>query len=110
VDVRAARIGHNEALFREVNERVERLTQEFQTTAEPMQILCECGDRECRERIELTVEEYEALRKDPAHFAVAPGHEAPDVERVIKQRGTYDIVRKFPGPPTRLAEATDPRS
>jgi hypothetical protein len=50
------------------------------------------------------------VRKDPAHFAVAPGHEAPDVERVIEQHGTYDIVRKFPGPPTRLAEATDPRT
>jgi hypothetical protein len=49
VDERTARIGHNEALFREVNERVGRLTQEFQTTAEPMHILCECGDRECRE-------------------------------------------------------------
>ena len=48
MDERARRIGHNEALFREVNERVKALTDEFDAADEPMEIMCECGDRSCR--------------------------------------------------------------
>ena len=107
---RDRRIGQNEALFREVNERVERLSEAFQATAEPMRLLCECGDESCFEQIELTVEEYERVRADPALFAVRPGHEARDREVVVEEHDRYSIVRKRPGGPKEIAEALDPRS
>jgi len=39
-----------------------------------------------------------------------PGHQIPDVETVIEERGDYLVIRKDPGLPADFAEATDPRS
>jgi hypothetical protein len=106
---RDARIGMNEAVFRSVNERIQEVANAFQLTAEPLDLICECGDASCVERISLTPAEYEELRSDAHHFAVAPGHEEPDVETVIARRGAYVIVVKNRGVPEKIAEETDPR-
>ena len=109
-DDRAQRIGFNEAVFREVNERVREVSDAFVDTADtPLPLACECGDATCVERFEMSRDEYEELRADASLFAVVPGHEAPDVEDVVARRGEYDVVRKRPGGPRDLAEATDPR-
>jgi len=34
------------------------------------------------------------LRADPARFAVLPGHEVADVERVVERRDGYLVVQK----------------
>ena len=60
---RERRIGQNEVLFREVNERIERLSQSLQST-DSITILCECGDASCAEQVESRVE-YERMRRDP---------------------------------------------
>jgi hypothetical protein len=106
---REDRIGLNEAVFREVNERIESLASTFQLGSEPLDLICECGDAQCVERITVNRDEYEELRADPHYFAVAPGHEAPDVEEVVEKRTGYDVVRKFKGVPEKVARETDPR-
>ena len=103
------RIGLNEALFRELNERLSALDEAFAPTTEAMELVCECGDAGCTERITMTPAQYEQLRADPATFAVVRGHASADVE-AVEERGDYDVLRKEPGLPRRLAEATDPRS
>ncbi len=110
MDERMRRIGLNEALFREVNERVEGLARDFGVEDEPLELLCECGNAACVERIRMATPEYRELRSDAARFAVVPGHEEPDVERGVERRGGYDVVQKAPGDPARLAAETDPRS
>jgi hypothetical protein len=106
---RAERIGRNEALFREVNERIEDVTETLGNEPERLQLLCECGSPSCTERITLARNEYEALRGDAQLFAVYPGHEDATVERVAERRNGYDVVRKHTGEPERIAEETDPR-
>jgi hypothetical protein len=106
---REERIGLNEAVFREVNERIENLAETFDLGSEQLDLLCECGDPNCRERIVMTHSEYEQVRSESKLFAVYPGHEIPDVERVIDRRKGYDIVEKIEGAPERIAEQTDPR-
>jgi hypothetical protein len=106
---REERIGLNEAVFREVNERIENLAQRFELQEEPLDLVCECGDADCVRRISMTRAEYEEIRSDPRQFAVHPGHEYPDVEEVIERRKGYDIVNKNRGIPKRIAEQTDPR-
>jgi hypothetical protein len=106
---REERIGLNEAVFREVNERLENLAETFDLESAPLDLVCECGDANCVERITLTHAEYEQLRSESHQFAVYPGHEEPDVERVIDRRKGYDVVRKSTGAPERIAEQTDPR-
>ena len=110
MDERARRIGENEILFREVNERVEALNEAFNAVTERVSIVCECGLIECVDRISMTLAEYEEVRGDPATFAVVPGHELPDVETVVAAGGSYVVVRKHAGDPARLAADEDPRS
>jgi hypothetical protein len=107
---RDARIGLNEAVSREVNERINDLADTFDLQSEPLDLVCECGDAKCVQRITMTHREYEELRSDAHQFAVHPGHEIPDVEDVIARRKGYDIVAKLEGIPERVAEETDPRS
>lgn len=106
---REERIGLNEAVFREVNERIDDLAERFDLASEPLDLVCECGDANCVQRISMTREEYEQLRSESHQFAVFPGHEIPDVESVVDQRKGYDIVQKNRGEPERIAEQTDPR-
>jgi hypothetical protein len=106
---RDARIGMNEAVFRAVNERIQEVANAFQLNAEPLDLICECGNASCVERITLTTAEYEELRSNAHHFAVASGHEARDLETVIARRDGYVIVEKTSGAPEKIAEETDPR-
>jgi hypothetical protein len=109
MDERERRIGLNEAIFREANERIEDLNQTFATITDELVLVCECGDGECVEKISMSPEDYEELRAEAAHFAIVPGHEIPDVEQVVAQRERYYVVRKLGGSPRRIAELTDPR-
>ena len=107
---REERIGLNEAIFREVNERIEALAQTFELKEEPLDLVCECGDAACVQRITMSREESEQLRANAHLFAVHPGHEIPDVEEVVSRLKGYDVVSKNEGVPERVAEETDPRS
>jgi hypothetical protein len=104
VDTRTERIGRNEDLFRKVNEQIEGVNEAFGMFTGTMSILCECGKVECIEQIEVTFDAYRELRADPTHFAVKPGHELPDVERVVERHGGYFVVEKAEGDAARLAE------
>ena len=107
---REERIGMNEAVFRDVNERIQDVATTFDLSSEPLDLICECGDAACVDRISLSRDEYEGIRADAHLFAVASGHVAPDVEEVVEERPGYDIVRKYKGTPAEIAQKTDPRS
>jgi len=99
MDERDRRIGLNEALFRQVNEAVSGISADFQ--AADLEIVCECGDLECANRIHMTNVAYGALRSEPHQFALVPGHEIPDVEEVIADEGAYYVVEKTSPEPAR---------
>jgi hypothetical protein len=101
----------NEAVFREVNERIEGLQRTFAVAEhEPLHIVCECDRLDCMERIAVAVEVYEGVRASPDLFVVADGHEDRAVEKVVDSGPAYLVVRKRPGEPREVAESTDPRS
>ena len=103
------RVGLNEAVFREVNERLRDLNQTFTTLSERMDLICECSDTGCAEHLSMSPAEYEAVRADPRRFIVLPGHEeGPDVERVVEKHEGYNVVEKR-GDAAREAAKTDPR-
>jgi hypothetical protein len=110
MDARTRRVGENEALFREINERLEGLNEAFSTMTDKIEFVCECAEVSCIDRFPMTAGEYEQLRGDPTTFAVKPGHEAADMEEVVADRKTYVVIRKKPGTPAALAAANDPRS
>ena len=108
-DEQMRRVGLNEALFREVNERLESLNQTFADVSRRFSIVCECGSSECTERIDIDPKEYARHRQDSALFIIKPGHEAAAVETVVERMQTYDVVRKALGDPTRIAERASVR-
>ena len=96
-EIRRAR---NEALFREVNERIEEVSREFaegdwDQKQEQLRLVCECGRQECTELLEATVAEYEAVRSNPRRFLVLPGHEQTDIERVVERNNRFFVVEKM---------------
>jgi hypothetical protein len=107
---RARRVGKNEAVFREVNERIESLNRGIAAISDnKLHVVCECSDLGCAAQIALPVPVYERVRSDATLFIVVPGHEQPDIEDVVEQAADHSIVRKHEGEPARLARATNPR-
>jgi hypothetical protein len=81
-----------EALFRDVNERIAESAQRFE--ADSTQFVCECADPNCTDRVDATLDEYEEVRADGATFMLTPGHEQEDIERVVADRGRFNVVEK----------------
>jgi hypothetical protein len=102
------RVGLNEAVFREVNERLRDLNQSFTTVTDRMDLICECADASCTAHVSMTPAEYERLRSDGRRFVVVPGHEVAGVELVLERHEDYNIVEKT-GDAAQAAEDTDPR-
>ena len=109
-DERARRVGLNEAIFRQVNEQIRDLNRTFDTEEGTMTVICECGNSDCTERLELRVQDYERIRGDARHYVIAKGHEIPSVETVIEQAEGYDVVQKDEGTPAELSRELNPRS
>jgi hypothetical protein len=110
VDERGRRIGENEIIFREVNERLRELGESFSLVSEVAEFVCECANTSCTERVQMQLAEYERVRSDPTWFLIIPGHEELDYERVIEETEGYAVVEKLPGGPAGMAIRDDPRS
>jgi hypothetical protein len=110
MDERQRRIGENEVIFREVNERVRETHETFDVASGEAEFVCECGAASCVERISMTLTEYEQVRADSTQFAIVPGHEIDDVEEVVRRAERFWVVRKEAGEAEELARETDPRS
>jgi hypothetical protein len=92
--VHQERAARNQSVFREVNERIEGLTDRPPAVYEVF--ICECCLDGCTETISLTIGEYEGIRQHPARFAVLPGHVEPKVERVVDSADDrYEVVEKI---------------
>ena len=106
-EARLIRLSQNQALFRDVNERVAKVAGDFVMDG-PLSFVCECSDTECSSQVELTLDEYERVRGVPSWFFVRPGHELPAVEDVYERNGRFLIVEKR-GAAKTVALARNPR-
>jgi hypothetical protein len=107
-DDRARRVSQNEALYRQVNERIRDMDARS-PVPEELSVICECGDLECVDQVSVSSNTYERARENPAHFIVKRGHDALDVERPIDGGRDFSIVEKHAGEPKRVAEEMYPR-
>jgi hypothetical protein len=105
----ARRIGLNEAVFRDMNEQLKTFAGEA-VLDDQLLLVCECGNEECEQSVSVSVAEYEEIRSDARLFALAPGHELEAVEEVVAVRKGFNVVKKRPGTPSRVAQETDSRS
>lgn len=89
---REARQSKNQAFFRSVNDRIVELAETF-SVEERIEIICECANRGCIERIEVPVGEYARVRRCPEWYLITPGHTFAGDEHVVEHRAGYDIVK-----------------
>jgi hypothetical protein len=105
---RQERFAKNEALFREVNERIKQLTKQWIATDELIEFTCECANPACTDRIHVSLEDYESARARPNRFLVVPGHLDLEVEDVVAERDAFWLVDKR-GQAGQTAAELDPR-
>jgi len=100
--------GVTEALFREVNERVRELNLRLEELTPYGSWSCECSDTACLGRVDLTLDEYDAVRAEATHFVVVPSPDHVDraVETVTLETDRYWIVEKL-GSAARVAMETN---
>ena len=108
-DQRTKKVAQNQAMFREVNERIEDINEALGEMSGEFVVVCECADPLCAEQIALSREAYERTRSNSAQFIIKPGHEAADIEEIIATEAEYVVVEKHEGEPAGMAQKTDPR-
>jgi hypothetical protein len=95
---RVERKANNQAVFREVNERIAEVSAALDSSdGEVQAFVCECSRIGCRELVEVPVAVYSRVREDPTRFLVLAGHEDGDHEAVVERQGRYLIVAVKPG-------------
>jgi hypothetical protein len=104
MSVSLERLARNQALFREVNERLLELAEGLDGS---MQFVCECSNEDCTHTVNLNHEEYESIRAHSTFFVVATGHEILQVENVVDRHDGWTIVQKVTA--SDYAVQTDPR-
>ncbi len=97
------RLVENEMLFRDANRKVQKHVQENHRSHQipkstQLHFYCECSNYHCRDRIILTVDEYEKAHKSHKHFITLSGHENNSVETIIDGNDIYSVVEKFVDP------------
>jgi hypothetical protein len=113
MEERLERQARNEALVREVNERINALDRDAAGSGAVDGVAtfgfhCECGrDGGCPEMVWMTLDEYEVVRRQDDRFAVAPGHETDGLERAIDWNERFVIVDKIDAAEPLVAD--DPR-
>jgi hypothetical protein len=93
-EVRRERLLKNEQVFRDYNNRRVAFEQDASTAGELVPFVCECGDPECVEGMEMTVDDFISAHSAPDRFAVKPGHVFPEGERVVDTHDRFWLVEK----------------
>ncbi len=81
----------HQALIREVNARIRELSDRFGTDDGSYILLCECGGKHCRERIEVPASLYEDARASGG-FLLSPGHDRPGPAAIVVAARRYALA------------------
>jgi hypothetical protein len=110
MEERLERQARNEALAREVNERIHALDRAAagSENGDTFGFHCECGRHGgCPERVWMTLAEYDVVRQQDDRFALLPGHETHRLEHVVDRTDRYVVVDKVDAAESLVAD--DPR-
>ena len=100
---RSSQDARSQLLFRELNEQLRKIAG-----GGDVDVVCECVNGACFDRLVVARDEYEAVRRFPTRFIVKEGHVAHDVERAVESHDGYVVVEKS-GDDAENAIMLDPR-
>ncbi len=108
---RQEKIGEAQIAFRNANETIQASADSFAILG-AIPFVCECPSRDCTELIELSFDQYEAIRQNPRRFFNLTGHERTSVdagaERIVAVADELTVVEKI-GVAGELAAEAYPR-
>ena len=79
------------SFYRAVNERIREVNAAFGAFADNFEVFCECGARNCLERVEVPAKVYEDVLSGP-RCLVKAGHEFPGHGLVVAESGSYVVI------------------
>ena len=79
------------SFYRAVNERIREVNAAFAVFEENFEVFCECGARNCLERVEVPAKVYEDVLSGAA-VLVKAGHESPGHGVVAAESGSYVVI------------------
>lgn len=101
-------MAENQVVFRKANEQLKIIITELNEIppergvvrdtfdkSEVYQFYCECSDEKCRERVELSYDQYEKFHARNDTFVITNGHEVDEIEDIVKKTRHYSIVQKL---------------
>jgi hypothetical protein len=88
------RAAKNEEIFRGVNLRIEEGAEQHGVEA-PLRFHCECERGTCVETIEILPREYERVARERYRFVLVPGHDDPEIERVVERHPQFVVAEKI---------------
>lgn len=91
---RDTRREENQKLFRLGNERLHSAVTDQVPDEGRVPFLCECADEFCDGRVELRIEEWEGVAREPQRYVMVSGHSRSEGDKVVGVLDGYDIVRK----------------
>jgi hypothetical protein len=91
---RGDRLKENQETFKLANERLESVVAERMSAADHVPFLCECADSACTATVEMTLEDYGAVRAHERHFFMLPEHLRSSGETLVERRDGYEITEK----------------
>jgi hypothetical protein len=80
-----------------VNERVKDVNDSFHVFTSLSDWVCECANETCTERVEMTAQEYEQVRRSGNQFFVVPRDEHVwlEAENVVARHANFWVVEKI---------------
>jgi hypothetical protein len=79
------------SLYRAVNERIREVNASFAAYADNFEVFCECGARNCLERVDVPAKVYEDVLSGP-RFLVKAGHESHSHGAIVAESGSYVVI------------------
>jgi signal transduction histidine kinase len=101
VEAEAAQV---EADFRDLNRA---LLSHVPAGTRTLSFLCECSAPECSQQFDMPLYDYFEVHDNPRQFVVAPGHNIPAIERLVREQDNWWVVEKTEQVARHIAEARD---
>ena len=59
---------------------------------ERFKVYCECVDEDCEAELELTLDEWDAIRQRPGAYPIAPGHPIAEGEQIVERNDRFEVA------------------
>ena len=80
----------NPEVFRSLNLRIAAVEERR------LVIVCECADEACTERVVISPVEFHEVQRHCRWYVVRPGHELPQIDRVVVKQSAFVVVESEP--------------